>query len=392
MSVSTGMLRASDILANKVPVNMNKDLSFEEQSGYFLEMFSRKLGGIKAEGSTKVEWLEQRLYPSTCLINSIDASSATEISVDFPEFCHQNAYLYNTRTGEHYLVNEVVGGSVAGKVQVLNVDGTAGINTATAVNDVILIDLESHAEGETIPAGYQKSPEAQLTYIQQSDMTRNSSDIQMASDEYGLNQMLVDRKMKWIEYHEKMNRIFYTGSSQRETVSAGGPRRHMADGLETRITTNVTDFGSVSGALTLSAISTMLQTSAYKTSSGGGKIVGIFGANAYNSVSDYPDSAIRTTIDNNTWGKRLTKLKTPHGDLPFAYDPVLNADNGLADRMYLVNFNHLQRVQLKGLGVQMITNVQAEREIHKIEDLITGTFGMKVRLEERHHRAYGIEV
>jgi hypothetical protein len=127
----------------------------------------------------------------------------------------------------------------------------------------------------------------------------------------------------------------------------------------------------------------------YKTASSETKI-GICGQNAWASISALPNTAIRTTVNETSWGKRLKTLVTPHGNLGIGYDPMLVAEHGLEGFFYILDPAQIQKCYLRGLPERLVLNVNNTRDIHNVEDAATGTVGLVVHLEELSAMGFGV--
>lgn len=387
--VKTGSIRSDQVLSNKIPVDMDSKIHWLDGSKYFFEFLTRKLRPMSSRGKMEVEWMEYRLYPfyMTC---DAASSAGTTISVDHPEYAHRDQLLYNPRTAEFYLMNEDIGGTgTAGSVTVVNHTGSGNFTTATVAGDVILILGEAHAEGETIPPAYSTQPTRLSTYIMQRDITRQNTDIQREQNEYGMKQLLIDRKAFWIEFKRQWNMLLYLGQARAETTSASGPTRWTLSGLREQISTNQIDFSASGGTLTVAALGEILRRTTYHTAASMEKIA-IFGQNAYAQVSALPTDAIRTTVGETSWGKMLKQVVTPHGNLMVGYDPMLTATHGLADVLPIIDGKNIERVVLGGLKDRLYLSVQDDNDIHNEQDVASGTCGLIVHLEELHAWGSGI--
>jgi hypothetical protein len=118
--------------------------------------------------------------------------------------------------------------------------------------------------------------------------------------------------------------------------------------------------------------------------------VGICGQNSWEAISAMPASAIRTTVGETEWGKKLKSLVTPYGNLAIGYDNMLEGSYGMDDIFVILDPAHIQRLQLKGAETRLLLNVEANDDIHNQKDEITGTDGLAVGLEELHAWGYGI--
>lgn len=384
-----GKTRTDLLLANKVPINMDNHIAELETSKYLFEYLVRQIRESQEEDNMKVEFMEDRPYPITMICSA--AESGTTISVDFPARAHKDELIYNTRTKEIYLMNEDVGGgSAAGKITVVNHSGSGNITNATAAGDVLIRLMEAHAEGEAIPPAFSVTPATYFTYLMQSDQVNTNTDIQKRSREYGKTQIMLNRKKTWIDYKRRKDLIFYLGEHMREVTSASGPRRHTCRGLENWIQTNKIDFTTVGGGLTPASLGELMRRTMNHTSSSSTKIA-ILGQNAWAHVSNLPENAIRTTVTETSWGKRLNTLVTPHGTQSIGYDPQLIATNGLADRFYLLDPGFINHMHLRDEPERLLVSIGDNTDIHNDTDAVTGTFGLKLGLEELHAMGFGID-
>lgn len=160
-------------------------------------------------------------------------------------------------------------------------------------------------------------------------------------------------------------------------------------GIMEQITSNVIDYDNVPGAMTLASIGEIMRRTLLHSASSTTK-VGVCGQNAWGDVSALPAAAIRTTVSETEWGKKLNTLITPFGRLSIAYDPMLSAEYGMADRFFVLDPSYIERLYLTGAQTQLILNIEANDDIHNQVDVITGTDGIRVGLEELHAQALNI--
>jgi hypothetical protein len=261
--------------------------------------------------------------------------------------------------------------------------------TATAIGDILHIGPEAHAEGEAIPAAYSGQPVERFTYLFQHTKRRANTDIQRLTREYGTKQLVTDRKLFWIEEMRALAMLLYTGKQGREVASASGPRRHQMSGLMEQITTNVIDFKKVPGAMTLASVGEVMRVTMNHSASSTTK-VGVAGQNAWAGISALPAAAIRTTVNETSWGKKLNTLITPFGTLSIKYDPMLSAEYGMADKFFVLDPGHIRRLELTGDKTRLILNIENKDDLCNQVDAIKGTDGIAVGLEELHAYAENI--
>ena len=389
-TIVTGSLRSDQLLAAKVKVMMRDKIDMLDSERFIFEYLSRQFRGMVNSTNTKYEFIEQRLTPLVATITAINAGAATVLTLDHPEYIHTDQLLYNTRTGEWYIAD--ADGVSGANLSVLNQQtgaDTAPV-TATAVGDIIQIGPESHAEGDALPGAFAVQPTNLFTYIFQHDRTRGNTDIQKATGEYGEKQLLIDRKLFWVEEMRALNMQLYIAEQTREIVSIAPRRRHSMQGLRNWISTNYVDFNAVVGNLTLASVGELMRRTMSHGASSATK-VGIAGQNSISAISAMPVNAIRTTVSETAWGKNLKTLVTPYGNLSFGYDQMLSAEYGMADIFAILDPAYIERLQISGLETHLLLNVQDSVDIHNQTDVITGTDGLRVGLEELHAWGFNIK-
>ena len=391
MVLLEGTVRSDLIASQKVPIFMDNEIGFEDSGAYRFEAILRKLGNDRGVPNTKVEYMEQSVYPNKMVGSAIEPIGETSLAVDHPEYAHQDNLMVNARTGEIVIVDEAVGGTTnSGFVKILAHAGAGGMVAATAVNDVWLILPEAHAEGEAVPAGYSIKPDFLYTYVMQSDKAiAPYTDIAEATGEYGMKQAAINRKLGWIEWKQKKALAFYFGAAMREVVSASGPRRHTMRGLRSWYSTNNIDNSAVVGGITLAGLGEMLRKVTTIGASSASKLC-MAGQNSLVSASALPATAVRTDLDTSKWGWAIKTIVTPFGNLDLVYEPVFCSENGLADVMAIIDTKNVEMLHLNGLKDRMYLDVGAARDIHNVEDVISGTFGLKVMHEKTGAWIYGI--
>lgn len=390
IDIITGTVRSDQVASQKIPVYMDDFIAFEDESSYRFESLARRINGSTSKPNTKIEWMEMGLFPNIMKAQGASAAGTT-IAVDHPEYAHLDQLVYNTRTHEIYLMNETTGGTgTAGSITVVNHSGSGNFTTAVADGDTLIVLPEAHAEGEDVPTGWSAKPRFLYTYIMQSDLpVPKYTDIMKEQAEYGEKQLFINRKQKWIEWKRARNLMMYLGQKRREILSASGPRRHTADGLRAMLTSNRLDFSSVPGGLTVASVGEILRKTTLKGASSDMK-VGIAGQNAWVSVSQFPSDKIQITQGEKSFGWVVNRIVTPFGTLGLEYDPTLSAENGLADVMVALDMQRIKPVHLGSLRDRMYIDIQNTRDIHNMEDVITGTHGLVVQNEEFSAWAEGI--
>jgi len=389
--LQTGAVRTDTIQGFKIPVDMDENIRFEETGSHRFELMTRLARPMDIRGNMKTNWMEHEIYPNVMTVTA--AASATTIAVDRPEIAHRDQLIQNMRTNEIYLMNEDIGGSsTAGKITVVNHSGSGSIDTPAASGDLLIIHPEAHAEGEAIPPAYTSKPEEKFTYIQQSDETCKVTDLAQGNDEYGMRQFKIDMKQKWITRKRGVNLSLLISQPMREIVSASGPRRHSAEGLRNAVTTHKLDLSGPggSGIIDLPLLGELMRFTTINTSSSMTKVA-YAGQNAMASLSSIPVSQILTSVSETSWGKKLTSVITPFGDLAFDHDRSLTAQYGLGDVFIITDPKSLNRLEFRGCPQRLVMNVNGTTDFHNMTNLFTGTWGLKVTQEYLNAWVSGIQ-
>ncbi|MAH50019.1 hypothetical protein CMI37_29640 [Candidatus Pacearchaeota archaeon] len=350
------------------------------------ERILRRLGPKVNKRRMKFEWRNLKKAPVTITLTAIDAAGASQItSATGYTNVHRDFLVYNTRTKELYLANfdaAVAAAAAFAVYSYTSADGT--LQTATAVDDVCNLLTEAHAEGEEIPEAFRQVPTQDFDYIMQIDRRgADISDIADQEEEYDpRGQRAIDNKNAMIEYMEGMNRLMYLSQTTRETATAdNGERRHAMGGIFQKIVTNKMSLSGVPTGLTPTTIGEILRVTKRPGASAANKLA-MAGQNAINAASAWPVGAIQVSPREKQWGYDIKTVITPYGNLDLVYDDTLAQEYGLADKLVVIDENHVRETMLRGLGMQLIQKVVSLSTTHRIVDAITSTFGMQLQNEE----------
>jgi hypothetical protein len=379
--------RADNINQSGLVIDMENRIDMLDESVQIFDKLTRVIGGPVEKTRMEYNHREKRLVPRLTTIDVADAIGQAQIEVADPAYVHVDDLLYIPDTQDLLLVTSVNSNGAIGIVDAT--DGSGTLPSATTVGMEVLILGESHAEGEEAPAAYSVQEEDVTDYIMQMDRRIEATDIEEAEEHYDpMAQRALDRKCGTIEWLKDRNLLFYVGKSTREVASASGPRRHCLGGFFERVNTNTYDFSGGGASLTLQQIGEMLRATSFHTAST--KKVSVCGNQAWSAISNLPVSSIRVSPNEKKWGIKVSELMTGYGAVDVSYDPVLSDENGLGDRMIITDPAHIRQTFLRTKGMKMHLNVANLSSVHRAVDVITGTFGLQVKLEELHAQAEGI--
>ena len=390
---STGSTRSDNGNQDTKVISMEAFASRLEPTDAVLDVLMRQLGGgIKSVGRMETKWRERQLAIMSDTVGAAGAAiAATSIPVANPTAYHLDQQIMAPRTGDMFFVDEEIGGTaVAGKVKVRGKTGAGGITYALVSGDVLLIGPESHAEGEDIPPAFANDEVTKTTYVFQTDETIKITDIMDAEEVYGDKEIVAQRKDKMKEQLKRLCLAYYTSLGGREIVSASGKRRHTMTGIFEYLASQVTDASAIQGGLTLQTIGAALRPCTIYGQSLSQKVF-LAGQNAFESICAMPMNALREDTGNSkSWGVTVRTLITPYGDLSVVHEPLFSAENGMAGEAVCLQKDKIQQIQLRGKPLVHMTNVQAKRDVHNIEDLYTGTRGIRMMNVELSRRIKNI--
>lgn len=379
----------SEMLQDQLVISMEEFAARLDPTDAVLDTLTRQLGGgVSNVGRMEFKWRERRLATISDQVTAAEAVGQTSISVANPTAYHRDQMVFDVAGGDMFYVDEDIGGTAAaGAVKVRGKTGTGGITTALAEGAILLIGPESHAEGEAIPPSFANVETVNTAYVFQMDETIQVSDILKAEESYGVPELMQQRKDKMKEMLERYGLAMYNSVGGRETNSGtNSARRHSMTGLVEYLSTVTDDVASIPGGLTRTTIGQLIRpTTIYGEDAS--KKVCLPGQNAWESISSFPDSALRAASgESKMWGVTVHKLVTAFGTLNLVYDPLLSEENGMEGDMYVLSKANIKQVQLNGLPLVFKTNVQNSTDIHNQIDVHTGTRGLMLKLPELHRR------
>lgn len=378
---STGATRSDQGNQDSKVISMQAFAERLDPTDAVLDVLMRQMnGGIESVGRMETKWRERELAVMSDAVTGAGAAlAATSIPVANPTAYHRDQIVFDPAGNDQFLVDEDVGGTaVAGHVKVRGKSGTGGITTALSAGAVLLIGPEAHAEGEAVPPAFANDEVTKQTYVFQTDETIQITDITNAEDVYGESEIASQRKDKMKESLKRLCMAYYLSRGGREIVSAGGARRHTMTGLFEYLEGQVTDASALPGGLTIQTLGAALRPTTIYGHSLAQKVL-LAGQNMFEAICAMPLTALQANAGaSQKWGVTVKTLVTPYGELPIVHEPLFSAENGMADESVCLQRDKIKQIQLKGMPLRHITNTQDKRDVHNIEDIYTGTRGMKM--------------
>lgn len=392
-TVRDGALLASTVNSDGIPIDMEPKTKLLLPNHYTTRALVRKFGATVVTNHMEHKYRERRPIPNWTTIAVADAVGQSHIEVSDYTYIKNDQVLWIVRNGVVVMQLLVQDTSIDATVDVVMLTGTTGSGTltsATQVGDVVVIGPEAHAEGEAVPTAYTNISTTVTDYLMQLDRAVKKSDIEAHEGHYDQRekQLAMDRRVAWIETMVKINLGMYFGDETKETTSAS-VNRYVIEGFFGRLNENVENYAGVGAGFTIQGMQELIRKVKDEGPSGGNPVL-VAGVNINNHISSWPDGAIRVNPNSKKWGIQIRTIQTQYGEVDVVYDNILSAKYGVADRGVVLEKSKTRQMHLKGLPVRIYARIQGKRDIHNIEDGISGTFGIQASCLECFGQIKGV--
>ena len=233
----TGLVDDQDILQNERVIDMDPVISMlDADNSQFMTLLTRI--ARTTANSTKVEWLEDQLFPRLSSVASGGASDGATVTVAAGEgvYFRANDIVRNAKTGVAFRVVSVSTDTLT----ITNHLGSVAFAAHTAADQLLIVG-NSAAQGATLGTRVQTKRVAQFNYTQ---IVRNPYGFTrslMASKLYGGPVPDKERKKKAVEHKRALEYILFWGA--RNLDLSGSEPNGQCGGLFEFITTNVKNAG-----------------------------------------------------------------------------------------------------------------------------------------------------
>ena len=245
-----GLVDDQDILQGERQIDMDPTISMlDPDTSQFTTMLMRV--ARKPAESTKVEWLEDELFPRLTSVASGGATNGANIVVAAGEGVYVRAgdVIRNAKTGVAVRVTSVATDTLS----VTNAIGRVAFAAHTA-GDQLLITGNASAQGATLGTRKVTKRVAQYNYTMIQRNPYGFTRSLMASRLYGGPEPMKERKKKSIEHKRAIEYTLFWGT--RALDVSGSEPNGMSGGLFEFITTNVKN---AAGALTKTLLDTYMR-------------------------------------------------------------------------------------------------------------------------------------
>lgn len=392
-AVKDGSLKTSTVNSGGIPIDMEALTKDIIPKNYTTLAMVSKFGKAIVTQSMEHLYRERRPIRNYTTITAVDAIGQSNIEVADPTFIKNDQVLWVVRDGVKVMQLLVQDTSIDATVDVVMFHGTTGSGTltsATAVGDVVVIGPEAHAEGEVVPTAYTNISTNKTDYLMQCDRAVKKTDIEAAQGHYDYTEkdLAKDRKIAFIEEKQKMNLQMYFGTETKDTTSGDG-RRYAIAGLFDRLTENNVDYSGVGAGFTVQALQAIIQEVTDGGPAGGNPVL-VAGVNINNHISSWVDGSVRVGPGKVKWGVMVRSIWTQYGEVDVTYDNLLSAKFGVADRGIILEQSKCRSMHLNGKPVRLYADITNQRDIHNMEDAISGTFGIQTSALECFGQINGV--
>lgn len=394
-TVRDGALRADTVNSSGIPIDMESRTKVLMPAKYttktLVKMFSK--GAWIESNDMQHKYRERRPIPMFTTISVADAAAQTTVEVADYTYIKNDQILWVMRNGNVLMQLLVQDTSIDATVTIVNFNGTTGsggLPVATEVGDVVVIGPEAHAEGEAVPEAFTNISVNVTDNLMQTDRAVKKTDIESSIAHYDDREksLATDMAVAWVEVMAKMNLKMYLGQKTLESTSAS-VRRYAFNGLFQRLTENVENYGGVGSGFTVQALQEILRECIDESPVGGSKVL-IAGVNINNHISSWPDGSIKVSPNDTKWGIKIRTINTQYGPIEVVYDNVLNESYGLSDRGVILDSGNIKQMRLRGKGIKGYMDITNRRDIHNMENAISGTYGIQASSVESFAQIKGV--
>lgn len=309
-TIVTGAGLTTNGNSNQLAIDIGKEISLLEPNWQALTVFTREAKVEDAKAKT-FKWLEDEAKPRFDALSAAVASTTNqEIPVVHGTYFQQWDQLLNTRTGEQFRVDSVVGNTLF---------VTRGIGSTAAnmnENDELYLIGTAQPENDTskvarslVPVAFENNTQIFRTPYEISETAANVS-YQVGPNEW-------DRKQQRaaVEHAKDIEQAAIFG--RKSSTFPGSAEARTTGGALSFITSNQMDAG---GVLSESEFNTFMQ-SVFRYGSED-KIAFMSGA-AIQALGKFPASKQITKNDETTYGMNVTTYEGPFGKIHTVYHKML---------------------------------------------------------------------
>ncbi len=343
--------------------------------------FINGLKNKRVATNPKFEWYEDELTPNVVTIASAEASGSGSFALTSGQGVRVKVDdILISNTGESLHVTAI-------STDTLTVTRSMGGIAATAylALDEFVIVGTAMAEGANAPTSIWQAKVRNENYIQIFRDIVELTVTQAASESYGGNDRTHQRMKKAIEHKRQIEQAFLFGDGFEDT--SGSQARRGTDGLLNYVTTNVTDFG---GVISEGEFENFMRTVfRYHPTVTAPEKWFLASPIIISAINFWAKSALVVNSDVKTFGVRVTKYRSGHGDLNITRHWLLEDFTEFKQYGFVLDPENIKYRFLTGLDTKLHTDIQQKQEeVHR--DEYRTHAGLMLQVEKTHGVAKGI--
>ena len=298
LTINSGLVDDGDILSNERVIDMSDVIDTLESD---FAQFTSALMKVRSKPATssKVEWLEDRLFPRKSALAASATSADSSISVTTGEGVYfiVGDVVRNTLTGEAYEVTGITTDSVG----ITRSIGSVAAASSASANAELIIVANASPQGARLPTAKVVERVAAYNYTQIVRHSYSFTRTLTQSNLYTSGEPNYERKKKAAEHKRALEQMVFLGARDLDTSGQGGNEPSgFCGGAFEFISTNVHD---AAGTMAASSFEGFMETDLQYGSQN--KVM--FAAPRVSRVlSSYPLTAwTRATPQNAIWGVKV---------------------------------------------------------------------------------------
>jgi len=322
--------------------------------------FINGLKNKRVATNPKFEWFEDELIPNVVTIAAAEASGST-------------SFLLTTGQGVRVKVDDILISNTGESLHVtaistdtLTVTRSMGSIAATAylILDEFVIVGTAMAEGANAPTSVWQGKVNKVNYIQIFRDIVELTVTQANSDSYGGDDRTFQRMKKAMEHKRQIEQAFLFGDGFEDT--SGAQTRRGTEGLLSWITTNVTDAGGVVTEGTFEEF--MRSVFQYHPTVSAPEKWFLCSPILISAINFWAKNALQVTENVKTFGVRVTKYRSGHGDLNITRHWLLEDFKEFKQYGFVLDPENLKYRFLQNLDTKLHTDIQQKQEeVHRDE-------------------------
>jgi uncharacterized protein DUF5309 len=384
VTITKSVVDDSDVLSNERVVDMENEIAMlHDDTTQFVTALQRVAS--KEAHSSKIEWLEDQLFPrlSTLAASATSAAGTIGVATGTGPYFRQGDIIRVATTGEALGVSAAPSTDTVGVVRSV---GTVGAASAASGVDLVIIGNAS-AQGASLGVRAVTKRVAAYNYTQIFRHPYGFTNTLTASELYGGNEPMKERKKKAIEHKRAIENSLFWGARDFYSTGLGGsdaePTSTMG-GLFEYISTNVKD---PSGAMDKAEFETFMTAGLqYGTKN---KLLFVSPLIA-SIISGYArDNWVRSRPDDTRWGIQVDAAIS--GAFGFEVPVVVKRDwneyqstsSQYGSWAFLVDMGSVKLRPLRGRNTKLLLNRQGNSDDQTVEEYLTET-SFEVQQESKH--------